>query len=178
MTERQRYIIFSLDEEYYAIPISKVQEVIQYTHITSLHNTFDYLKGVINLRGKIIPIIDMRTKFGLKEIEYNERTICIIVEIYGISQSNLIGLAVDKVMEVMEIDSDNFSKTPDIGFKSKNKYLNGIYQKDDKMIMILDIDNILAVSDVIQINENIQNQWSKYNSTFYIDINNMWRILC
>ncbi len=156
MEQRVKYLIFAIAEEYYAIPISKVQEVIQFLPITSLHNTNEYLKGVINLRGKIIPIIDMRLKFGLEQIPYNERTIFIITEIVGISQSNSVGLAVDRVMEVIEIEDSQLSKTPDIGFKSKNKYLQGIFQKEDKMIMVLNIDNILAASEVIEINEQIK----------------------
>lgn len=158
MPEKTKYLIFSVSNEYYAVPISKVQEVIQFIPITSLHNTNNYLKGVINLRGRIIPIVDMRLKFGLEEIAYNERTIFIITEIIGVSQSNSVGLAVDKVIEVMEVEDSQLSKTPDIGFKSKNKYLHGIFQKDEKMIMVLNIDNILAVSEVIEINEQIQNQ--------------------
>ncbi|MFN3412126.1 MAG: chemotaxis protein CheW [Exilispira sp.] len=158
MGDFTKYLIFSIAEEYYAIPISKVQEVIQFLPITRLHNTINYLKGVINLRGKIIPVIDMRLKFGLEEVNYNERTIFIITELTGISQSNSVGLAVDKVMEVIEIDDKKLSSAPDIGFKSKNKYLQGIFQKDEKMIMILNIDNILAESEVIEINEQIKNQ--------------------
>ncbi|MEJ5273455.1 MAG: chemotaxis protein CheW [Spirochaetota bacterium] len=156
MNQKTKYLIFSIAEEHYAIPISKVQEVIQFLPITPLHNTNAYLKGVINLRGKIIPIIDMRLKFGIEEIQYNERTIFIITQISGISQTNSVGLAVDKVMEVVEIDESNIEKTPDIGFKSKNKYLFGIFQKDNKMIMSLNIDNILATSEIVEINQQIQ----------------------
>ncbi len=158
MEQITKYLIFNISEEFYAIPISKVQEVIQFLPITSLHNTNNYLKGVINLRGKIIPIIDMRLKFGLEEVPYNERTIFIITEITGLTQSNSVGLAVDKVIEVIEIEDEKLAKTPDIGFKSRNKYLQGIFQKEDKMVMVLNIDNILAATEVIELNEQIKNQ--------------------
>lgn len=158
MSERNKYLVFNIENEYYAISIDKVQEVIQYTPITPLHETSSFLKGVINLRGKIIPIIDMRLKFGLKEKEYNERTIFIIIEVLTDINKYSIGIAVDSVYEVVEIENSKIEKTPEIGFKFKSHYLYGIIQINNNMCMILNIDNILTTEEIIEIeNKNIDN---------------------
>ncbi|HNV43718.1 MAG TPA: chemotaxis protein CheW [Exilispira sp.] len=157
MGDKTKYLIFTIEEENYAVPINKVQEVIQFIPITPLHETNNYLKGVINLRGRIIPVIDMRLKFGLQEKQYDERTIFIIVEVIGTRDVHNIGLAVDKVQDVVEVGSDAIEKTPDIGFKSRNKYLYGIIQINNQMVMILNMDSILSTEDVIELKENVEN---------------------
>jgi len=151
-----KFLIFTVENEYYAIPISKVQEVIRYTPITSLHETSSFLKGVINLRGRIIPIIDMRLKFGLPEKEYNERTVFIIVEIVGSKDIYHIGIAVDSVRDVVEILPDKIEKTPEVGFKFKSKYLYGIVQLGEQMILILNLDNILTTEEVVEIGQKVE----------------------
>jgi purine-binding chemotaxis protein CheW len=151
-----KYLIFKLAEEKYAIPITKVQEVISYVPITSLHEASEFLKGVINLRGRIIPIIDLRLKFGLSAKEYTERTIFIIVDIVTEKDVYHVGLVVDSVHDVVEIAEDKIEKTPEVGFKFKSKYLQGIIQIDDAMIMILNLDTILATEDVVEIANKVE----------------------
>jgi len=148
-----KYLIFGLENERYAIPIAKVQEVISYVPITSLHDASDFLKGVINLRGRIIPIIDMRLKFGLPEKDYTERTIFIIVDIVTSKDIYHVGLVVDAVQDVVEISEDKIEKTPEVGFKFKSRYLQGIIQLQESMVMILNLDTILAIEDVIELTE-------------------------
>jgi|GEM_PF-6956332 len=99
----------------------------------------------------------MRLKFGLQEKQYDERTIFIIVEVIGTRDVHNIGLAVDKVQDVVEVGSDAIEKTPDIGFKSRNKYLYGIIQINNQMVMILNMDSILSTEDVIELKENVEN---------------------
>ena len=152
-----KFLIFTVENEYYAIPISKVQEVIRYIPITSLHETSSYLKGVINLRGRIIPVIDMRLKFGLPEKEYSERTIFVIVEIVGVKDIYHIGLAVDSVRDVIEIPPDKIEKTPEVGFKFRSKYLYGIVQLGEQMVLILNLDNILTTEEVVELGEKVEN---------------------
>lgn len=151
-----KYLIFTLEKERYAIPIAKVQEVISYVPITSLHEASEFLKGVINLRGRIIPIIDMRLKFGLTAKEYTERTIFIIVDIVTAKDVYHVGLVVDAVQDVVEIPEDKIEKTPEVGFKFKSKYLQGIIQLQDTMVMILNLDSILATEDVVEIAEKVE----------------------
>jgi purine-binding chemotaxis protein CheW len=151
-----KYLMFTVENEYYAIPIAKVQEIIRYTPITPLHETTSFLRGVINLRGKIIPIVDMRLKFGLPEKEYNERTVFIIVEILGAKDIYHIGIAVDNVHDVVEIAEDKIEKTPEVGFKFKSKYLYGIVQLGERMVLILNLDGILTTEEVVEISEQVE----------------------
>ncbi|WP_304226484.1 chemotaxis protein CheW [Gracilinema caldarium] len=150
-----KYLIFTIDRESYAIPIVKVQEVIRFTPITPLHETSRFLKGVINLRGRIIPVIDMRLKFNLAEKAYNDRTVFIIVEILGTRDVSHIGMAVDAVQDVADIAEENINRTPEIGFKFKSKYLNGIVQLNGRMVMLLNLDAILSTEDVVEIQEQL-----------------------
>jgi len=152
----KKYLIFSVEQESYGIPITKVQEVIRYMPITRLHEASRFLKGVVNLRGKIIPIIDMRLKFGLSEKPYTDRTVFIIVEILGVRDVNHVGLAVDGVKDVVDIPDSSVNRTPEIGFKFKSKYLYGIVQLQDSMVMILNLDSILSTEEVVEIGEQLE----------------------
>ncbi|MFQ3620710.1 MAG: chemotaxis protein CheW [Spirochaetales bacterium] len=154
----KKYLIFTIEKESYAIPISKVQEVIRYMPITRLHEASRFLKGVVNLRGKIIPIVDMRLKFGLPEKPYTDRTVFIIVEILGIRDVNHVGLAVDGVKDVVDIADAAVNRTPEIGFRFKSKYLYGIVQLQDSMVLILNLDSILTTEEVVEIKEQVVQQ--------------------
>jgi len=146
-----KYLLFSILKETYGISITKVREVIQYESITPIHESSTFLKGVINLRGKIVPIIDMRAKFDLARTDYSDRTIFIIVDIMGTKDVFNIGIAVDSVHDVREIKDADLEKTPDIGLKLKSHYLYGIAKINEKMVMILNIDKILTTDEVINI---------------------------
>jgi len=154
--EVKKYLIFTIEKESYGIPISKVQEVIRYMPITRLHEASRFLKGVVNLRGKIIPIVDMRLKFGLPEKPYNDRTVFIIVEILGLRDVNHIGLAVDGVKDVVDIPDTAVNRTPEIGFRFKSKYLYGIVQLQDTMVLILNLDSILTTEEVVELGQQVQ----------------------
>ncbi len=150
---QMKYLIFKINNESYGVPISQVREIIQSIKITPVHESNLFLKGVINLRGKIIPIIDMRLKFGLKERLYDDRTLFIIVEIIQEEQNILVGMAVDSVHDVESILEKNLEKTPEIGLKLKSQYLYGITQIKNKMVMILNIDQVLSSDDFINISQ-------------------------
>ena len=146
-----KYLIFSINDENYGVPISKIHEVIRYTAITTIHEASKFLKGVINLRGRIIPIIDMRSKFGIQEKEYNDRTIFIIVDVIGSKDIINIGIAVDSVHDVINIKEEDLEKTPDIGLRLKTQYLYGIAKVNENMLMILNMDRILSSDEVVDI---------------------------
>ncbi|AEJ20453.1 chemotaxis protein CheW [Gracilinema caldarium] len=150
-----KYLVFTIEKEFYAIPIVKVQEVIRFTPITPLHETSRFLKGVINLRGRIIPIIDMRLKFNLQEKPYTDRTVFIIVEILGPREVSHIGMAVDAVQDVADIQEEQINRTPEVGFKFKSKYLLGIVQLTGRMVMLLNLDAILSTEEVVEIQEHL-----------------------
>ncbi len=158
-----KYLVFDVIKESYGVPITKVREVIRFVEITPLNDASRFLKGVINLRGKIIPIIDLRAKFGLQETDYSDRTIFIIVDIPGAKDVINIGIAVDSVQDVIDIPESNLEKAPDIGLKLKSQYLYGIAQINGKMLMILNIDRILSTEDVIDLSDLEENKTNVSN---------------
>ncbi len=151
--DSRKYIIFNINKEDYGIPISKIREVLRFVKITPIHEASEFLKGVINMRGKIIPIIDMRVKFGLEESDYNERTVFIIVDILGAKEVYNIGITVDAVQDVVDIAEKDMEKTPDIGLRLKSQYLEGIAKVEDRMIMILNMDKILTSNEIVDITQ-------------------------
>lgn len=153
MAQTDKYLIFSLLTEFYGIPIIKVREIIRYEKITPVRKSLEYIKGVINLRGKIIPILDLRTKFGLAEQEYNETTVFIIVDINGKSGVYNIGITVDAVHEVLDIDKEQVEQTPRLGLKLKSQYLLGIARLREEMAMILNLDMIITADEIIALTE-------------------------
>lgn len=153
---KNKYLIFGLDQDIFGIPLSVVSEVISYQPITPIYESSNYLKGVINLRGKIIPIIDLRLKFHLPEKEYTERTIFIIVNIEYQNQQSLLGLVVDLVKDVITIDDKDLQQPTEVGFKFKSKYLYGLIQYQEQIVIILDINKILTTEEVIEIHNQIK----------------------
>jgi purine-binding chemotaxis protein CheW len=151
MESINKYLIFSIMTEYYAIPIINVKEIIRYEQITPIRDSQKYLKGVINLRGKIIPIVDMRLKLGIEENEFNDRTIIIIVDINGEKDIFSIGITVDSVHEVIDIPDSNIEEAPKVGLKLKSQYIQGIAKIRDNMAMIFNIDKILLAEEIEQI---------------------------
>lgn len=146
-----KYLIFSIAEERYGIPIAKVREVIRHEKITPIHEASAFLKGVINLRGKIIPVLDMRAKLGMAEREYTDRTVFVIVEVAGAKEQFSFGMAVDAVHEVLDIHGDQIEALPDVGFRLKSAYLLGIAKDDRGMLMLLDIDRVLQTQEIIDL---------------------------
>jgi purine-binding chemotaxis protein CheW len=151
MADINKYLVFSIGEERYGVPITKVREVIRHEVISPVHNASTYLKGVINLRGKIIPIIDMRLKFGMQELTYNDRTVFIIVDVNGEKEVYNFGIAVDSVHDVANIPDSEVEKLPDVGFKAKSSYLQGIAKVGTLMVMILNIDRILTSDEIVDL---------------------------
>lgn len=151
----EKYLIFSVSSEKYAVSINTVREIIRHEKITRVRDSQEYLKGVINLRGKIIPIIDMRSKFGIEEREYDDRTVFIIVDINSNTDIYNIGMAVDSVHEVFDVDRDNIQDPPKIGLNQKTQYLNGIARINEEMAMILNIDKILTSNEIISMTEGV-----------------------
>lgn len=122
-----KYLTFELAGEEYGLEILKVKEIIGIMKITSIPRMPTYMKGVINLRGKVIPVIDLRLKFGMEPIEYNERTCIIVVDIAdGMQNSLMMGIVVDSVSEVLNIGAEDIEDTPAFGTKVDTEYITGI----------------------------------------------------
>jgi purine-binding chemotaxis protein CheW len=142
-----KYLTFQLGQEEYGIRVLKVREIVKIQHITGVPDTPVEIRGVINLRGKVIPVIDLRLKFGLPEKEYGHRTCIIVVEAQGKSQG-LIGIIVDEVSEVLNLQDENIQDTPDFGRDVETPYLLGLAKVRDRVKILLDIDEVLTASDL------------------------------
>ena len=139
-----KYLTFSLAEEEYGIGILKIKEIIGMMPITTVPRTPEFVKGVINLRGKVIPVIDLRTRFGMEELEYTERTCIIVVEIEAQTGTVLIGIVVDSVSEVLNIKGDDIEDTPTFGASLNTDYILGMAKMEGGVKILLDIDCILS----------------------------------
>ncbi len=146
-----KYLTFMLGEEEYGVPILKAQEIISMINMTRIPKTPDYVKGLINLRGSIIPVIDMRLKLGFEKQEYNERT-CTVVGLVNFpnNTSATMGMIVDIVHEVVDISQENIDKNTMLGGAVDSSCMLGIGHFNDKVIMLLDIDKIFSEDEMLQ----------------------------
>jgi purine-binding chemotaxis protein CheW len=140
-----KFLTFFLDEEEYGIEILKVHEIIGMMSITVVPRTPTFIRGVINLRGKVIPIIDLRLKFGMEAIEQTEETCIIVVQ----AQSVELGIVVDRVSEVLDIASDDIDEPPSFGADVPTDYLLGIAKTEGRVKLLLNIDRVLTTNEVV-----------------------------
>ena len=149
MADREgKYLTFTLADEEYGIGILKIREIIGMMSITSVPQTPPFVKGVINLRGKVIPVVDLRLRFGMQEIEYTERTCIIVVEIKGQTVTVQIGIVVDAVSEVLNIKGEDIEDTPTFGTKLDTEYILGMAKMESRVKILLDIDRVLSAEEV------------------------------
>ncbi len=149
MAEKEgKYLTFTLADEEYGISILKIKEIIGMMPITSVPQTPDYVKGVINLRGKVIPVVDLRGRFGMEEIDYTERTCIIVVEIQGESGMIMIGIVVDSVSEVLNIKGEDIEPTPTFGARLNTDYILGMAKMEGGVKILLDIDRVLGSEEI------------------------------
>ena len=139
-----KYLTFSLDQEQFGLEILKVREIIGYIDVTSVPQTAFYIKGVINLRGQVIPVVDLRLKFGLQEKEITEQTCIIVVEITVPKGSFLTGLIVDNVSEVLDITDEQIEDPPSFGERMDSSFLLGMGKIGDRVKMLLNIDQVIG----------------------------------
>ncbi len=153
-TKKNKYIIFSLGNEEYGVSILKVMEMIGgIMDITHIPNTPEYIKGILNLRGKIIPIIDMRIKFGLETKDQGDRTSIIIMEVEINDNITPIGAIVDSINEVLQVDDEQIEKTPSFGVNIDTHFILGIAKAKGKVKILLDIDKVLTNEEANAINK-------------------------
>lgn len=146
-----KYLTFSLKEEEYGIGILKVKEIIGMMPVTSVPRTPDFVKGVINLRGKVIPVVDLRLKFEMESIDYTDRTCIIVVEIDSDAATVLIGIVVDAVSEVLNIKESEIEETPQFGTSLNTEYILGMAKMEGGVKILLDIDRVLSQEEVTQL---------------------------
>lgn len=142
--EGSQFLTFNLGEELYGVDILRVQEIKGYTTVTKIPNTPSHIKGVLNLRGTIVPIVELRTKFGMPTIDYTTFTVIIVVVV----RDKVMGLVVDAVSDVLDIAQKDIQAPPQFGANVDVRFLNGIGKSGDKLVALLDMDSLLSEGDL------------------------------
>lgn len=141
---RREFLVFSLGAEEYAIDILKVQEIRSYEQVTRIANTPAFIKGVTNLRGVIVPIIDFRIKFNLDNVEYGDQTVVIVVNVGG----RIAGMVVDGVSDVITLSPEEIKPAPEFSLSLSSDYLSGLVSLEDRMLVLVDIDKLLTSDEM------------------------------
>jgi purine-binding chemotaxis protein CheW len=139
-----QYLTFKLEDEVFATDIARVREVLEYSQVTKVPRTPDYMRGVINLRGHVVPVLDLKLRFGMQMTEQTVNTCIIIVEIHLDGEMTIIGALADSVQEVIEMDPSTIQPAPKIGTKLKTEFIKGMGKRDEKFVIILDIEKIFS----------------------------------
>jgi purine-binding chemotaxis protein CheW len=143
-----KYLTFQLSNEEFGIRVLKVREIMGLQEITVVPQTPNHIKGVINLRGKVVPVIDLRLKFGMPPAEYTQRTCIIVTQVQGESGAVLMGIVVDGVADVLTIAGSEIEDTPDFGDEYSGGYLLGMAKVKGKVKILLDIERVLSTQDM------------------------------
>lgn len=146
------FLTFTLGGEEYGVDILKVQEIRGYDTVTRIPGAPDFIKGVINLRGTIVPVIDMRLKFALGKAEYNEWTVMIILNI----GKRVVGMVVDGVSDVMQLSADQIRPAPEFGGAIDTRFITGLGTLDERMLILVDIERLMSGADMALIDSNAQ----------------------
>ena len=148
ITETRQYLTFKLAEEIFAVDVAKVREILEFTSITKVPQTPEFMRGVINLRGSVVPVMDMRLKFGMPETEKTVNTCIIVVEVSHEGETIIIGALADSVQEVFELEPEQVEPAPRIGTKLNTDFILGMGKHDGAFIMILDIDQTFTSEEI------------------------------
>ena len=142
--ENHQYLTFKLDDEVFALGIDKVREVLDYTSVTKVPQVPEFMRGVINLRGSVVPVVDMRLKFGMAKTEKTVNTCIIIVEINLEGETTILGALADSVQEVLDLEPHQIEPAPKIGTKLRTEFIKGMGKRNEQFIIILEIDKVFS----------------------------------
>jgi purine-binding chemotaxis protein CheW len=148
VTEQDQHLTFDLSEEELAVPVLNIREIIRYGKLTKMPMVPDFIEGVINLRGNVVPVINLASKFGLKLQELDKRSCIIIMEVSIDEEAVVMGIVVDKVLQVIEIPDDDVESTPTLGAKIQTNFIKGMARIEDGFIIILDISQVLSAQEI------------------------------
>ena len=157
--DTRQYLTFKLNEEVFAVDVAQVREILDYIKITKIPQTPEFMRGVINLRGSVVPVVDMNMKFGMNRTEKTVNTCIVVMEVTVEENTLVIGALVDSVQEVFEIESENIEPAPKIGTKLKTEFIKGMGKREENFIIILDIDKVFSGEEL----EQVQNAGNKIN---------------
>jgi len=155
ITETVQYLTFKLDDETFAVDVAKVREILDFSTVTKVPQTPDFMRGVINLRGSVVPVVDMRLKFGMSETAKTVNTCIIVMEITLDDETAVVGALADSVQEVLELEPENIEPAPRIGTKLNTDFLVGMGKQNETFIMILNIDKVFTLDELSAVQEGI-----------------------
>lgn len=142
--QSNQYLTFTLADEVFAVDVARVREILEITNITKVPQVPDFMRGVINLRGCVVPVIDLRLKFGMPEIEQTVNSCIIVVEVEMDGEKIVLGALADSVQEVIEMEQSQIEAAPHIGTHLKTEFIEGMGKHNDRFVMILDIDEVFS----------------------------------
>jgi purine-binding chemotaxis protein CheW len=148
ITETRQYLTFKLDDEVFAIDVAKVREVLDLTTITKIPRTPDFMSGVINLRGNVVPVVDLRLCFEMSRTEKTVNTCIVVVEVALEGEATVIGALADSVEEVIDLEPEQIQPAPKIGTQIRTDFIHGMGKRDAQFIMILDIDRVFSAEEL------------------------------
>ncbi len=157
--EMEQYVTFTIGEEVYGVEVLKVQEIIGMTQITHVPNSMSFMKGVINLRGSVVPVVDMRLKLQMQEQDYTKFTVILIIEVKG----SLVGMIVDSVSDVVGLPLSSIQDTPHFSVNIATDYIRGIAKKGEQLIIILDVDKILSAEELERMDRSAEENMAVKN---------------
>ncbi|MFZ5758270.1 MAG: chemotaxis protein CheW [Thermodesulfobacteriota bacterium] len=151
ITETVQYLTFKLAEEVFALDVAKVREILEFTTITKVPQTPEFMRGVINLRGSVVPVIDLRLNFGMTCTEQTVNTCIIVVEVSLESEIIVLGVLADSVQEVVEMEPEQIEPAPHIGTRLNTEFIKGMGKINNDFVMILDIDKVFSSDDLLAV---------------------------
>jgi purine-binding chemotaxis protein CheW len=157
-SESNSYLTFKLGKENFGAHVSQVLNILEMTKITEVPKTPDYMKGVINLRGMVLPVIDTRIKFGLAETEYTSNTCIVVMDLQLEGETVHIGAIVDEVLSVIEIGEDQIEPPPSIGNQYRSEFIYGMAKVDEEFIMLLDMHKVLSSQEIADLAAQSEHQ--------------------
>lgn len=148
ITTTKQYLTFNLDKELYTVDVSRAQEVLEFKSITRVPQTPEFMRGVINLRGSVVPVVDLRLKFGMSATENTVDTCIIVVELDLEGENTVLGVLADSVQEVIDLNPDEIEPPPRIGSSIKTDFIVGMGKRDSKFVIILNFDRVFSIEEL------------------------------
>ena len=153
-TETTQFLTFKLGDEVFALDITKVREVLDFTTVTKVPRTPEFMRGVINLRGSVVPVVDLRLKFGMTRTENTVNTCIIITEVMVDGDTTVLGALADSVQEVLDLDASSIAPAPRIGTKLRTDFIKGMGKQQDQFVILLDIDKVFSADDLAVVRQD------------------------
>ncbi len=151
--ETAQFLTFKLVDEVFALDIGKVREVLDFTTITKVPRTPEFMRGVINLRGSVVPVVDLKLKFGMSRTDKTVNTCIIIIEVSVDGETSVLGALADAVQEVIDLEPGHIEPAPKIGTRLNTEFIKGMGKRDDRFVILLDIDKVFSSDELVLVQD-------------------------